>query len=55
MILDPKGHRKQKTPPDGRAGFLEAFAVTSCKVDGDGSSIAVTCEILLEHPDERQG
>lgn len=52
MILDPKGHRKQKTPPV--AGFLEAFAVDRCKVDGDGRSSAVTWEILLEHPDEKQ-
>ena len=54
MILDPKGHRKQKTPPDGRAGFLEAFAVRSCKVDGDGTGTAVTWKILLDDPDGNQ-
>jgi len=54
MNPDQKGHRKQKTPPLVLAGFLKAFAVDSCKVGGDGITSAVTCEILLEDPDERQ-
>ena len=35
-------------------GFLEAFAVTSCKVDGDGRLIAECKTNLLDHPDSEQ-
>ena len=53
MILDPKGHRKQKTPPAG--GVSGSLRSWRCKVDGDGIATAVTCTILLDDPDERQG
>ena len=52
MISDPKDHRKQETPPV--AGFLEAFAVTSCKVDGNGNRDAECKTNLLDHPDSEQ-
>ena len=53
MILDPKGHRKQKTPPvSGVSGSLRSWR---CKVDGDGSWNAVTWTILLKDPDENNG
>ena len=53
MMPDLKGHRKQETPPvGGVSGSLRSWR---CKVDGDGNGPAVTCEILLEHPDENNG
>ena len=42
------------TKPRRWTGFLEAFAVASCKVDGDGNQGAECKRNLPDHPDERQ-
>ena len=46
--------QKQETPPKHMAGFLNAYAVNGCKVDGNGRTSAGCKENLLEHPDENQ-
>ena len=46
--------QKQETPPDGKAGFLNAYAVTGCKVDGNGNRDAECKTNLLDHPDSEQ-
>ena len=38
--------QKQETPPMPMAGFLKAYAVNSCKVDGNGIKTA-ECRINL--------
>ena len=46
--------QKQETPPTNMAGFLKAYAVTSCKVDGNGR-LSAECKVnLLENPDAFQ-
>ena len=46
-----KTGQKQETPPTAMAGFLNAYAVTSCKVDGTGIWTA-ECRInLSQNPD----
>ena len=46
--------QKQETPPVVLAGFLEAFADTNCKVDGNGNDSAECKSNLLDHPDVAQ-
>ena len=49
-----KTGQKQETPPADMAGFLEAFAVCSCKVDGNGKDGAECRLNLPDHPDASQ-
>ena len=45
---------ERRNPAGGHGGVPEAFAVSSCKVDGNGKRPA-ECKInLLEHPDAAQ-
>ena len=46
--------QKQETPPTEMAGFLEAFADTNCKVDGNGRTNAECKSNLPDHPDAAQ-
>ena len=46
--------QKQETPPAIMAGFPDAFAVDSCKVDGNGRHSAECKRNLPDHPDVAQ-
>ena len=54
LIGTVKTGQKQETPPTAMAGFLKAYAVWRCKVDGNGNGTAECKRNLLEHPDENQ-
>ncbi len=53
MMFDREGHQKHETPP--LSGVSEAFAATSCKVDGSGRVIAECKRNLHQNTDIPQG
>ena len=49
-----KNGPKRRNPAGGHGGVSEAFAATSCKVDGTGRTNAECKANLTEHPDVPQ-
>ena len=53
-LMSNRNRPETRNPADGEGGVSVAFAVDSCKVDGNGIPAAECKSNLLEHPDAAQ-